>query len=535
MSTHQRKMPRALKSVLVALTAGALVAGMAACSSDSGSSGSSDASSTSSADAGGSEAPSEAPADADGSLTYGVMGNENDATYPYSEATSSSGTMLRYELYDKLTNYDRDGNLQMMLAKSFTPNADFTEWDVALRDDVKMSDGSMLTADDVVFSFDLMFNNTEHPSTVPNLLSMVDPAGVTAKDEHTVHFKLTREFAPLPDLMAYQDVVIAGKATTFENPVGSGPFKATSFTANREAQLVRNDDYWGAKPGFKDLKIVYFQDEDAILNALLSGQIDVAYQINGNQVQQVEGAGKQLLRSDAGSYPMIEMQIDQPPFDDVRVRHAFQLMVDRNRVVENAFGGEARLGNDYVAGGDTCPAPDIPQREQDLAKAKQLLEEAGVTQKEFTITTDGVFPGMMESAQVLAQGAAEIGITINVQKLPIADFLNKWGEWPFFINLSDPPYIVGVFDHFSATGVNNTTNFSFPEFDELLKKIETTSDPAALCGLITESHQFIYENGAEIIAAIPQRITAFDAKVQGLTADKQGRSSYMFDGVTVTS
>lgn len=531
MSVHQRGMRRPLKAALIALVAGTLVAGVAACSSDSGTKDSSAATGTSTE----SNSSSDGEASGDGSLTYGVMGNENDAVYPYSEATSSSGTMLRYELYDKLTDYDRDGRLQMMLAKGFTPNDDFTEWTVALRDDVKMSDGSMFTADDVVFSFDMMFNNKEHPSTVPNLLSMVDPAGVTAKDEHTVVFKLSRPFAPLPDLLAYQDVVIAGKATTFDKPVGSGPFLVDSFTANREAQLTRNEDYWGAKPGFKDLKIIFFQEQDAILNALLSGQIDVAHQINGSQVQQVEGAGKQVMRSDAGSYPMIEMQIDQPPFDDVRVRHAFQLMVDRDRVVENGFGGEARVGNDYVAGGDTCAAPDVPQRQQDLAEAKRLLDEAGVTQKEFTITTDGVFPGMMESAQVLAQGAAEIGITINIQKLPPADFLNKWGEWPFFINLSDPPYIVGVFDHFSATGVNNTTDFSFPEFDELLKKIETTPDPAALCGLITESHQFIYENGGEIIAAIPQRVTAFDAKVQGMTADKQGRGSYMFDGVSVSS
>lgn len=468
----------------------------------------------------------------DSTLHYGIIGNQNDKLFPYGSASSSSQTMLRYELYDKLTDFSPDGKLKMALAKEIEPNKDFTTWDITLRDDVKFSNGKPLTAEDVVYSFKQMFDK-DNNSTVPHLLSMVDPDKVTAVDKHHVRLELTRPFAPLPQNLAYGDIVIISKDSTREKPIGSGPFTVQTYQANREAVLKRNDDYWGEKPDFETLDITYFKDHDAKLNALLSGQVDLVAKISGSDLPQLKSAGKSTISTDSGSYSMIEMRTDVAPFNDHRVVRAFQLMIDRQKVVENAYAGAARVGNDYMAGGDTCPAPDIPQRKQDIPRAKKLLKEAGQENLVVTLTTDGASPGMMESAQVLAQGAKQAGVTVHINKLSTAAFLDKWGDWPMYINITDPPYLVGAYDHFSATGVNNTTKFKSKKFDALLDRMDRTQDEDKLCDIITQSHKVINEDGAEIVAAIPKYMTAFDPSVKGLKKDKEGRASYMFGGVSV--
>ncbi|TYL22925.1 ABC transporter substrate-binding protein, partial [Streptococcus pyogenes] len=131
--------------------------------------------------------------------------------------------------------------------------------------------------------------------------------------------------------------------------VGTGPFKLDSFTPGQEARLTRFDDYWGEKPGFDKLRIIGFRDQQAVTNALRGGQIDVAYSVPYTDVPALTKDPKLKTGvSGTTTYPMIAVRVDTPPFNDQKVLEALKLVVDRQQIVDNAFGGFGMIANDYL-------------------------------------------------------------------------------------------------------------------------------------------------------------------------------------------
>lgn len=270
-----------------------------------------------------------------------------------------------------------------------------------------------------------------------------------------------------------------------------------------------------------------------MLNSLKSRQIDMAYSLTYSQIADAKSADKKVLNYKTGSYPMIEMRTDVEPFKDQRVRRAFQLMVDRKRVSKNAYSGHASLGNDYMAGGEQCGKPKVHQRKQDIRKARNLLKAAGKSNIKVDLVTDDAVPGMKESAEVLAQGAKAAGVKVNVRKLSTADFLDRWGKWPFYVNDATPPYVVGSINHFKPKGLDNSTHFNNKGYKSLLSQLSVTEGRKGQCSLVRKMHENVYRHGGEIIPSVPKRTTAFAPSIKGIKGDAQGRAAYMFGDVTI--
>ena len=231
-----------------------------------------------------------------------------------------------------------------------------------------------------------------------------------------------------------------GKTSTEKKVDGTGPFTIDSFAANQQASLTRFDGYWGDKPGFTQLDAFFFAHQQAIVNALQGGQIDVTSAVPLSNVDALKGAGIEFVKSESATHLTLDMRTDVVPFNDPRVRQALQLIVDRDAVVKTAYNGYAKVGNDVdLATG--CPAPDLPQRAPDLQKAKQLLSEAGQPNLNVDLVTDGAFQGMSEVAQLINQDAAEHGVTVNVKPMDTGSLLDKWLQWPFVVNVVGSQYL----------------------------------------------------------------------------------------------
>ncbi|WP_223690049.1 ABC transporter substrate-binding protein [Leifsonia poae] len=497
------------RSLAAGLVASAVLLGAAACSASGGS-------------------PSKSE------LVLGVVGNNKDQIQPYTATSSASADALRQELYDGLTEYSDKGGVTMRLAESMTPNAALDVWTVKLRPDVKLHDGSAFTAADVIQSISYMLDpKNDYPASTQ--IDFVDPARITKVDDLTLEFHLKKPVGTFPEVWASRDLLMRGLDAKGE-AVGTGPFDLVSFTAGQQAQLTRFDDYWSEKPGFKNLRLQFFQDQQAITNALRGGQIDVAYSVPFTDVASLKTASHiKTLVSESGAYMTLSMRVDTKPFSDPKVQEALKLVVDRKQIIDNAFGGFASIGDDYLGNNTDCPAPDVPQRTQDLAKAKKLLAEAGQSNLSIELATDGAFPGMMETAQLYAQQAAQAGVTVTVKKLDTATFLNGWGDWPFYIGYSGSPYVVTASTHFLPDGVENANHFNNPAFTKLVGEMMATSDHATQCALITTMQAIDYASGGNIVAAYPQSIVAYRDSVHGLKPDLWGRASTDFAGVTLGS
>ena len=467
-------------------------------------------------------------------ITIGMVGSSKDEGQPYSQQGSVSGGAIYRQVYEGLTATDPEGKVQYVLAESMTPNEALDVWTVKLRDSVTTHAGEPFTAEDAVESIRWMVD-PENAWAFATQIGFVDPEGLTVVDDLTFEMKLNRPYGPVPDAFAMDRILMRSlNGASEDEPAGTGPYTVESFTAGQEAQLTAFDDYWGNPATVKNVKFSFFQDQQSVTNALRGGQINVAHGIPFTDVPALENEpGVNLLVSDTASYPIMSMNMDTPELSDPKVREAMRLIVDRDEIVENAFGGYATVANDFIGKNTSCPTPDVPQREQDLDRAKELLAEAGAENLSVELVTDGAFPGMMEMAQLFAQEAADAGVTVSVKKLDVATFLNRWGEWPFHVGFTSSPYLLTATSHFLPGGSENTTHMDDAEYNQLADQLYRTVDPAAQCEFVTKMQQIEHERGGDIVPVYGNDIVAYRDGVSGLTEDLYGRAAMNLDGVTV--
>lgn len=504
--SHQRRRAAA------AISAAALALGLAACAPP---------------------ADTEAPADAGGTVRLGMIGSQGDVMQPYQTYPALIDTARAYQVYEGLTRVTGDGTVEMALAESFDSNDDFTEWTVTLRPGVLKHNGEAFTADDVVQSVQEIMD-PENNWTASSRIPFVDPDRVTATDDSTVVFELTSPYSLFPEIWASARMPVSG--WDGDEPVGTGMFMPDSFTPGQVATFKRFDDYWGDKPEFETLEILSFADQPAITNALRGGQIDIAATVPYTDAQSLaETPGLAILESkNSIKQVTMEMKSDEPPFDDPRVREAFKLIIDRNAVVDNAYAGFASVGNDYPAFGDSCPTPtDIPQREQDLDRAKQLLEEAGQTDLTVEFAMAPGAAGGAEIGEIFAQNAAEIGVTVKLNMMDTATYLAGWKTWPFGLSFFDEQYIASIGPTFMPDGPNNGSFFDNAEYVDLVDQLYRTGDHDAQCAIIHEMHRVVHEEGGIINPAIPSALTAHSDKVHGLQESIFNDAAYRFAGVSI--
>jgi peptide/nickel transport system substrate-binding protein len=307
------------------------------------------------------------------------------------------------------------------LATSWSPNADASVWTFKIRQGVKFNDGTPMTVDDVVYSFKSQAN----PKSSSNALSVfggtLSPDGVVKVDDTTVAFHLEHPDAGWPDAVSEDNynMIIVPNNFDFSNYQksfpGTGRFMMTSYTPNVGATYVRNPHYWGTKALPSKIEWTFYSSEGAMAAALQSGAIDALDQFSVATSPQLLNGSFNVTSLKAATHRELSMRTDIAPFTNKLVRQAIALSLDRPAIVTALFKGYAQVGNDSPFA-PIYPSTDtsIPQRTQNLAKAKQLLAQAGVPHGFSTPLLTETTQEIPHFAQIVKQYAAQIGVTINL-------------------------------------------------------------------------------------------------------------------------
>jgi peptide/nickel transport system substrate-binding protein len=462
---------------------------------------------------------------AGGSLRVGIVGGSAKDTLDAHNPVTHPDEARAIQLYDTLATYDTEHHLEMALAEDITPSDDAKTWTVTLRKGLTFSDGSPIRAQDVVFTFQRI-TDPDDPKAGAAGLALLDRDGLKAKDDRTVVFPFTQPFATFPDAVAQYSNGIVPEGYDPATPVSSGPFMFKSFEPGSQSTFVRNPHYWrDGRPYLDEITIIDFPDDTARVNALLGGQVDAIDQLPLSQIHVIKAnPNLRVLESETGSWTPFTMRVDQKPFDDPRVREAFRLIVDRKEMVQQVLGGHGTVGNDMYGRFDPCYPKDIPQREQDISRAKKLLADAGQSDLTVDLVTSPVAAGLVEAAQVFAEQAKKAGVTVNVRKVDPGEFYgDQYLKWTFAQDfwftrdylpqtaagsLEDAPY--------------NETHWSDKEWVDLVDKANATVDEDARCTVIAQAQQIEYDRGGYIIWGFPNSVDAHSAAVQGLVPDKSG-------------
>lgn len=457
-----------------------------------------------------------------GTLQVGFVGGGAADTLDGALATNLGDIARAINMYDTLMYRDDDYELQPALATSIEPNADADVWTAELRDDVQFSDGNDMTATDVVASIERIVDPEDPKSGAASLAALDE---VIAVDDHTVEFHLSSPDSSLDDVLGQYSMTIVPEDYDPENPIGTGPFALESFVPAQSTVLKANQHYWGDEGPYLDtIELLNFNDTDALVNALLSNQVDAVAQIPAALSEVIATDERMnILNSETGMWLPFTMRTDVEPFDDERVRQAFRLAVDREEMVEQVLSGQGQIGNDMFAPFDP-DYPDLPQRTQDIEEAQRLLAEAGYPDGiDVELATAPIQAGVVEAAQVFAEQAAEAGIRVDINRMDLTTYWGDYLEYPF----SQSFWYTRNFLPQSNSGAMpdapfNETHWSDEEFVSLVEQARGETDDAARAELIEEAQGIMYDRGGLIVWGFANQLDAHQEYVGGLEENATG-------------
>ena len=366
-----------------------------------------------------------------GSLRVGLTGGASSDTLDPLAQVTIPDLARSPQLFNSLVQFQSNGQLKLTLAEEITPNANATEWTIRLRKGITFHNGKELTADDVIYTFQTALN-PKSPAPTAALLVPVVRQGIKKVDKYTLKVPCKTPYSGLVQMIQNYNLPIIPVGFDAKKPVGTGPFKYESFTPGSVSVFMRNADYWETGLPYVDsVTITDYADESSMVNALLGGQEDAIGGISAGSIQGVKNGGKTIVYSNAGGITPFTMRTDAPPFNDVRVRQAMRLAIDRVQMRELVFGGHGLLGNDVTSPFDVA-YKHFPQRAQDTAQAKSLLKSAGHEDLTIDLITTDLAQGTVLAAQVLAQQVKSAGITVNVRHIQTSDFFGpNYLKWTF--------------------------------------------------------------------------------------------------------
>lgn len=467
-----------------------------------------------------------------GSMTAGFTGgSSSDTMDPHQSLTYLDSARLQC-VFQPLVQLNAAAQIEYVLAESITPDkGSLSEWIIKLRPGVTFHNGKAFTADDVLFNFQRIYSNG---FAGKGGLGPIDLKTTKALDKHTILVKMTRPFASFVEQLAsfWVNLYIAPAHFDPAKPVGTGPFVFKSFTPGQRSVFTRNPHYWkSGLPYLDSVTIADFSDPNALQDALTTGAIQGAAALDGQQIAALANtSGITTVISPSGGIVPFTMRVDQAPFDDVRVRQAMRLLVNRSQMIDSALDSYGVVASDVFSPFD----PDYDHSltrpaEGDIPKAKALLKSAGKEGLKVTLTTSAIATGTVAMATVLKQQAQAAGVTITINNVPSGTFFGKnYLNWTFAQDYYNYfPYLSQVGQSMLKSSPYPETHFSnSPEYSHyfaLYNQANSEPDPGKRKEIEYEMQRIDFDSGGYIIPAFVNTLDAYSDKIGGYQKSRVGQ------------
>ncbi len=391
-------------------------------------------------------------------------------------------------IFDTLTTLDDKGVVQPKLALSWSHSEDFKTWTFKLRPGVKFHDGTPFNAEAVKANFDRQKDPANKCRCAFYIAYIRD---VQAPDELTVVYNMNDPAVNQPGLLTIQssnNVIQSPTAWKTKgedysrNPVGTGPYVLKSWTAGDRMVLEKNPDYWNkSHPYLHRIVLKPLPDSQSRFASLQSGEADIIWddEADADNIQKAQKDPKLAVHSYDGSGASVyAFNTKVAPFDDVRVRQALVMAIDRKKWSQAMTNGLARPASNPYGDGSWVKCKDDGALPEDVEKAKALIKDYAKPVDFKMIVT--ATPRGRAAGQVLQQFWKRVGANMEIEQIDQATvvpraFMRQFQLTPWrIIDLADPdPQMFADFHTGSPVAL---ANYSDPELDRLLEHARTTAD-----------------------------------------------------------
>src|SRR5213593_1141534 len=416
-------------------------------------------------------------------------------------------------VYSYLMRLDENLGVQPELAESATTSADGKQVTVKLRTGVKFHNGDPLTSADVKYTFDRILD--QKTAAVARSF-FTDVSAISAPDPATVVFDLKAPNAALIAYMAHPNTGIVSKKigeanadlSKKETAIGSGPFKLAEWVPDNFMRFEANKSYYVAgQPYLDGIRINVVPDESGVVAALRTKAADMAIVVDAKVARTLRGeTGVTLSAKPSLSYNLLFVNTKRKPFDNVKVRKAIAYAIDRKAIIDAVAFGEGEVTGPIAPAlaNYALPPAQYPLYTRDVAKAKQLLQEANVGAVEFTMLTQTTEPAYAKDiAQLVQAQLAEAGVKMKIETLEFTQWVDRWLKADFDmapgLNGGGPDPDFYLFRYFTNDGnLNFVTSYQNAVSSDAIKSARATTDVAKRKDLYTTAQKELV-NGVPFI------------------------------------
>ena len=566
------------KKVLALILTAAMVVGLAACggSTSNDAASTTDETTTESSDnqaADETTDATEATASTGEKILSVQVGPDPETIDPALNSAVDGGNMLLHS-FECLLAVDENGQLVPGQAESWETSEDGLTWTFHLRDGLKWSDGSDLTANDFVYSWKRVCDPMVAAPYAETVLSMVegydkaiegdlDALQVAAQDDNTLVVTLNAPCSYFGSLAAFatlspvQEATVTANgdawATSAETYISNGPFYVSEWVPGSYIMMSKNPYYWNADAIKLDgIKWNLIEDSNAAYSAYQTGEVLMIKDVPTEEIPSLKDNADFHVDPIIGTY-YISMNLERDAFKDARVRKALSLAIDRDYVANTLMQGtyspadnfmgpgwidmDGKQFKDNANGGQSYI--DVTNYEADLEEAKQLLADAGYPNGEgfptisYT-TNDAGYHKVV--AEYLQQAWAELGIDLQVDIVEWASFtpMRRNGDFDVARNgwvgdYSDPS---NMLDLFYSTNGNNDGKFNNADYDAAINLSRTTLDPTERSQALHDAEDILMEETGCIPVAYYNDFWLQSDKITGSWHSPYGYWYFMYADIT---
>ena len=475
-----------------------------------------------------------------------------------------------FNIFDRLVDVevDADGNSKIVpsLAESWDISDDGLEYTFHLRQGVKFHNGNDFTAEDVAYTFHRMLTveggvNTEFIDQIKGadelLAGETDTLeGVEVVDDYTIKVTLKEPFAGFlasissPGVSIYDSEATEAAGDQFGmDPavtVGTGPFEFSSWSFNNQLVLTRNEDYWKGASGLPGVVIKIIPDTETQSMMFESGELDILdldYAADSAD-RFTETYPDQIVQGPRVGIVYFTMNFNKEPFQDVRVRKAVQMSIDRQAILDALYGGRGQVEQGIFPHGLIGFNPDQEEIKYDPEAAKALLAEAGYADGfDMEIAADSSASDTMTMAlEIVSDQLAEVGIRAEIKNYDESTWLEtrKSGELGSFMSTwsadyNDPDnFIYTFFGNEEKTRIRSI-NYPDTEVMERVAKARTlVNEDERLAEYKALEEKLIHEDAAWVPMFSRLHLFAVSKRVQGFAPLWSGLSDQLFYNISLS-
>jgi peptide/nickel transport system substrate-binding protein len=458
---------------------------------------------------------------AQGILRVAVPSNAN--TLDPAKTKIGEEYIINFLVFSGLTEIDASGKVKPDLAESWSASEDQKTWTFKLRPGVKFHNGREVEADDVKVTIERVMDKATGSTARVNF-DIVE--GIQIVDKHTIRFNLKQPYSGFADIFGDRQVRIVPRDhldTLASQPIGSGAFKLITFKPGDRFELAKNADYYKPdEPKLDNVLIRIIPERAAQFAALEAGEIDLIWDVPPEVLDQYKNSKNVQLDSvPSSTWDGLIMNAAQKPFDDMRVRQAVHMAIDKKALVEISLFGYGTPTHTMIPATHPYYNKNLPIAAPDVAGAKKLLAEAGHPNG-FEVTL--FVPSGRPTRERIGLGAAEmlkpLGIKVDLQRVPWDKFVKDIeGKAALYTDgfYSRPTIDTSIYPWYHSNGSWNTIlwNYKNPKMDQVLDAARAAKSDEERAKLYMEFQALAVSEPAGVIPYVLNHTNAYGPKVKG--------------------